>query len=91
MIGIKGVGMTMLAQFLASKGINVVGSDTKEKFMTDEVLRKSNVKVIENFDTKNIPSDADLIIYSTAYNENTNTEVRQVKAGSKECLPTQRR
>ena len=49
MIGIKGVGMTMLAQFLASKNIEVSGSDVKEKFMTDEVLKKSNVKLIEKF------------------------------------------
>ncbi|MDO8259889.1 MAG: Mur ligase domain-containing protein, partial [Candidatus Magasanikbacteria bacterium] len=27
MIGIKGVGMTMLAQYLAAKGHNITGSD----------------------------------------------------------------
>ncbi len=81
MIGIKGVGMTMLAQFLASTGIEVSGSDTKEKFMTDEALKKSGIKIVENFDVKNIPNDSDLIIYSTAYNETTNLEVKQAKAG----------
>lgn len=86
MIGIKGVGMTMLAQFLASKGIEVLGSDTKEKFMTDAVLKKSGIKVIENFDANNIPADADLIIYSTAYNETTNVEVKQAKAGKQKVL-----
>jgi UDP-N-acetylmuramate--alanine ligase len=86
MIGVKGVGMTMLAQFLASKDIEVVGSDTKEKFMTDEVLKKSGIKVIENFDVNNIPADVDIIVYSTAYNENTNTEVKQVKIGKQRVL-----
>ncbi len=76
MIGIKGVGMTMLAQFLAGKGIDVVGSDTKEKYMTDEILESSGIKVIENFSINNIPDDADLIIYSTAYNKNNNKEVK---------------
>ena len=75
MIGIKGVGMTMLAQFLKSRGIEVSGSDIKEKFMTDQVLRDSGIKVIEGFSEKNMPSQADLIIYSTAYNSQTNPEV----------------
>ena len=86
MIGIKGVGMTMLAQFLAAKGVEVTGSDVKEKFMTDEVLKKSGIKVIENFDTKNIPNDAYLIIYSTAYNESTNIEVKMAKEGKTKVL-----
>ncbi len=75
MIGIKGVGMTMLAQFLVGKGYEVSGSDIDEKFMTDQVLEKAGIKVIENFDENNIPKDTDLIIYSTAYNEKTNVEV----------------
>ncbi len=78
MIGIKGVGMTMLAQFLNFRGIEVFGSDVKEKFMTDEVLRENKIKVIKGFDKKNIPKDADLIIYSTAYNSKTNQEVAEV-------------
>ena len=86
MIGIKGVGMTMLAQFLSSKGIEVVGSDVKEKFMTDEVLRKSGIKVIENFNVENLTADIDLIIYSTAYNESTNVEVKKAKEGKVKVL-----
>ncbi len=70
--------MTMLAQFLKSRGIEVAGSDIKEKFMTDQVLKDSGIKVIEGFKEKNIPGDADLIIYSTAYNSETNPEVAKV-------------
>lgn len=40
MIGIKGVGMTMLAQFLAAAGNKVIGSDVSETFLTDAVLKK---------------------------------------------------
>lgn len=76
MIGIKGVGMTMLAQFFASNGVEVLGSDIDEKFMTDEVLKKVGIKVIEKFDENNIPSDADLIVYSSAYNTENNIEVK---------------
>lgn len=78
MIGIKGVGMTMLAQFLAEKGIEVIGSDTDEKYMTDEVLKKAGIKVIEEFDEKNITNEFDLVIYSTAYNAENNIEIKKV-------------
>jgi UDP-N-acetylmuramate--alanine ligase len=77
MIGIKGVGMTSCAQYLKARGVEVVGSDIAEKFMTDRVLRKNKIKVIERFDKKNIPKDADLIIYSSAYNADNNEEVEE--------------
>ena len=74
MIGIKGVGMTMLAEFLAHNGYNVNGSDVADKFMTDEVLAKAGIDVLENFSANHIGSP-DLVIYSTAYSE-TNEEVK---------------
>jgi UDP-N-acetylmuramate--alanine ligase len=81
MIGIKGVGMTMLAQYLSAQGILVSGSDTGEVFITDEALKKSGIKVFDGFNANNIPDTADLIIYSTAYNAERNEEVRSVLAG----------
>jgi UDP-N-acetylmuramate--alanine ligase len=75
MIGIKGVGMTMLAQFLAAKGLEVSGSDTSDTFMTDQVLARANIKVLQAFAEDNVPKDVDLIIYSTAYNVANNIEV----------------
>jgi len=86
MIGIKGVGMTMLAQFLAGKGFSVSGSDTKEKFMTDEVLKSSGIEVIEGFSENNVPENADLIIYSTAYNKDNNAEVAKALASKIKTL-----
>ena len=81
MIGVKGAGMTMLAQFFAENGVEVIGSDTDEKFMTDEALKKSKVRVIEKFDAKNIPNDVDFIVYSTSYNAKNNVEVKAALAG----------
>jgi len=81
MIGIKGQGMAMLAQYLHAHGYEVLGSDVSEKFNTDEVLHKVGIKVIESFNQNNIPKDADLIIYSTAYNEENNIEVKTALAG----------
>jgi len=66
-IGIKGVGMTALAQVLKGYGIEVLGSDKEEKFFTDEVLEKIKVKVIEKFNSANIPDDIDLVVVSAAY------------------------
>lgn len=85
MIGIKGVGMTMLAQFLASRDFEVEGSDVAEKFMTDETLKNCGVKVKTGFQAENIPSDADMIIYSTAYSD-TNPEVARAKQGKTKTL-----
>jgi UDP-N-acetylmuramate--alanine ligase len=75
MIGIKGVGMTMLAQFLTCQGKKITGSDTEEEFMTDQVLKKYKINVLGGFKAKHIKKDYDLIIYSTAYNKENNIEV----------------
>ncbi|MDD5527388.1 MAG: UDP-N-acetylmuramate--L-alanine ligase [Patescibacteria group bacterium] len=86
MIGIKGVGMTMLAQFLVSKGYEVSGSDVAEVFMTDQILAKYGIKINQGFDAANTPVDADLIIYSSAYNAQTNSEVAKALAGKIKTL-----
>lgn len=69
MIGIKGVGMTGLAQILQHMGKRVSGSDTTEEFFTQEVLKKLGIEYREGFAGENIPADADLVIYATAYPE----------------------
>jgi len=86
MIGIKGVGMTMLAQFLCVKGKSISGSDTDEVFMTDQVLKGNNIEVLNGFNEKNIPLDADIIIYSTAYDKENNEEVSKVISADKNVL-----
>jgi UDP-N-acetylmuramate--alanine ligase len=69
-IGIKGVGMTAIAQVLKLRGADVVGSDTHEKFFTDEVLTKSGIKFYEGFDAAHLAAEKpDLVIYSTAYTD----------------------
>lgn len=67
--------MTMLAQFMAGKGVEVSGSDTAEIFMTDAVLASAGIAVREGFSENNVPLDVDLIVYSTAYNVSNNEEV----------------
>ncbi len=76
-IGIKGSGVVGVVEILKSKGVEVLGSDTAEKFFTDEVLQKNQIQYFENFSPKNIPDDADLVIYSTAYNVGNNVEFQE--------------
>jgi len=78
-IGIKGSGVVAVVEILHSMGIEITGSDTHEKFFTDAVLDRLGISYFETFDPKNIPTDVDLVIYSTAYNESNNVEFKQAK------------
>lgn len=62
--------MTAIAQVFKLRGADVVGSDTHEKFFTDEVLGKSRIKFYEGFNAINLEKEKpDLVIYSTAYTD----------------------
>ena len=78
-IGIKGSGVIAVVEILQSMGIEITGSDTHEKFFTDEVLQRLGIKYIEGFSIGNIPNDADLILYSSSYNEENNVEMAEIK------------
>lgn len=67
LIGIKGVGMTALAQILVARGCEVTGSDGPAQFFTDEVLRRSRIPFVETFNQENIPKDVTTIVSSAAY------------------------
>lgn len=79
LVGAKGVGMTMLAQFLAAQGHKICGSDIADVFLTDKVLRAAKIRVFSPFSPENIPSPLDLIIHSSAYNEQNNSELAFIK------------
>jgi len=76
-IGIKGSGMVALVEILHRKGFEITGSDTEEKFFTDDILKKRLcIKFFEGFDADHIKGDIDLVVYSTAYNEKNNEEFK---------------
>jgi len=79
MIGIKGVGMTGLAQILKDQGMEITGSDTKEYFFTEKVLKRLNIPYKKEFSVKNIPNDTQLVIHSTAFTEKNNEELAAAK------------
>jgi UDP-N-acetylmuramate--alanine ligase len=85
-IGIKGSGIVGIAEILKSKGIEVTGSDTTEKFFTDEVLQRLGISYVEGFAIENIPSDVDLVLYAASYNEENNIEVAEAKKRGLETI-----
>lgn len=86
MIGIKGAGMTALAQVLIARGKRVTGSDTHEVFFTDTILKHFGITVFEGFSPDNIPSDTECIIYSTSYTPERNIELQKAMEGMPEEL-----
>ncbi len=75
LIGIKGAGMTALAELLVHSGATVTGSDTSEHFYTDEILKRLHITYTEEFAARNIKSTIDLVIYSTAYKKDEHPEL----------------
>lgn len=77
-VGIKGVGMTPLAIIAKEAGIRVSGSDIKEEFITDEVLKKAGIKPFVGFSKDHI-KNSDLVITTGAHGGFTNVEVLEAK------------
>src|SRR3989344_5621808 len=78
MIGIKGTGMSALAVNFKHMGIWITGSDYAESFFTDALLKHQDIKVLSPFSPNNIPTDTDLVVVSTAY-DNKNIEAQEAK------------
>lgn len=75
MVGIKGTGMTALAEILVSHGVELTGSDTDEQFYTDSILAELGLPVVEGFAEANLPPNAELVIYSSAWDPATHPEL----------------
>ena len=77
--GIKGVGMASLALYLQDMGKQITGSDLDEVFVTDEVLKKRNIKWKKGINKENVPDDIDLLITTAAHGGIGNVEVEYAK------------
>lgn len=75
-IGIKGSGMSALAQILHDMGYEVQGSDVEKRFFTQIPLEEKGIPIYP-FQTENIKKDY-TIIASAAYGEE-NEEIRKAK------------
>jgi UDP-N-acetylmuramate--alanine ligase len=76
LVGIKGTGMTALAEVLLARGARITGSDTAEKFYTDAVLDRLGIRYEEGFAASNLPADAQIVVHSAAYRHDENPELR---------------
>ena len=73
-IGIKGSGMSALAQILHNLGYEVQGSDSEKHFFTEEGLNELGIKILP-FDENNI-KEGMKIVKGAAFDE-TNPEVKK--------------
>lgn len=76
-IGIKGSGMSALAQIMKKLGYEVQGSDVEKHFFTQIELDKLGVKILP-FSKDNIKEGL-TIVRGTTFNENNNEEVKRAK------------
>lgn len=79
-IGIGGIGMSALAQLFADSGVKVSGSD-REESPTTELLRKKGIEVAIGQKAENVPSDADLVVYTEAAWEDNPERIRANELG----------
>jgi len=75
-IGIGGIGMSGMAEFLFTNGFQITGSDISISDRTKHLSSKG-IKIFHDHNSSNI-SNHDLIVYSSAINEN-NVELLQSK------------
>lgn len=76
-VGIKGTGMSALAQIACLLDNSVItGSDVPQRFFTDDILEKAGITV-KDFDPLNV-ENADMIVASAAYDE-SNPEIARAK------------
>ncbi len=75
-IGIKGVLMANIANFLCQKGKKVTGSDVKHDFVTKKLLDKLNIQIQTNFNDP-LPADTQCVIYTGAHKGIKNPQVQK--------------
>jgi len=84
-IGIGGIGVSALAKYYLEKGCQVSGSDLVSSEIT-KALKKLGAKIfIGRHKIKNLPEDADLVIYSPAVSKD-NPELKEAKKLKIKCL-----
>ena len=64
-VGIGGIGISAIARLMLSRGKDVTGQDIQEGLVVDE-LSKLGAKIMIGQSYENIPSDTELIVYTTA-------------------------
>jgi len=76
-VGIGGIGMSGIAEFLHNQGLEISGSDLKKSDLTNH-LEKIGISIFEGHDPKLI-KDMDVVVKSSAVRDN-NPEIISAKA-----------
>ena len=84
-VGIKGTGMAALVEIFFHNGAIITGSDVADRFYTDEILEKLGIKPVL-FSADNITPEIQYIVYSSAYNLETNPDLKRAKELGIPCL-----
>lgn len=77
-VGIGGIGLSALAKYYLEKGCQISGSDLFSSQTTKALNEKVAKLFIGKHKAKNLPKDADLVIYSPAVPSN-NPELKEAK------------
>ncbi|MDP2651892.1 MAG: Mur ligase domain-containing protein [bacterium] len=83
-IGIGGIGMSALAQYFKDQGAEVIGSDRAESPVT-ELLEKKGITVVIGQKAENVPTDAEIVVYSDAVPESNPERARAKELGIPQC------
>jgi UDP-N-acetylmuramate--alanine ligase len=67
-IGIGGIGMSGIAEFLVKKNYSVSGSDSSLSDITERLV-KFGVKIYDGHDENNLSENTDLVVYTAAVKE----------------------
>jgi UDP-N-acetylmuramate--alanine ligase len=82
LIGIGGIGMSGIAEYLARKGFDVRGSDIIISPITRR-LSKFGVQVFEGHSENNVNDDTELVIYTSAVKEDNPEYLKAKRLGKK--------
>ncbi|HEY5124313.1 MAG TPA: UDP-N-acetylmuramate--L-alanine ligase [Ignavibacteria bacterium] len=85
LIGIGGIGMSGIAEYLLRKGYSVSGSDITSSFITER-LKKLGAKIFSSHKKENISKEVDLVLYTSAvkndnpeYSEAINSGIKLIR------------
>ena len=76
-VGAGGIGMSALAMILLKMGKVVSGSDLEPNNLTEKLIREGG-KIFIGHDTCHLPSEAEVLVYSSAIN-NSNPEIIEAR------------
>lgn len=78
MIGIGGIGMSGIAEYLHRKNFDLSGSDANSNQVTRR-LANTGVNIYYGHAKENLPDDCDLVIYTSAVNPDNNPELSKAR------------